>query len=236
MTKQLRPLFLSLIGLVFGVMAAVAVWPAGLGLFADRAAPAFAQNDPGPRDMLPLPPGKYRRFAVCIQVVEGQPHDATYVQGRLRAALSAFSGLQVFMPGMRPNADFPPLIDLGCPRSPARLTPGDDRRVAERPGTALPDPSPYHIHLFVVSPATREMLQRGSYSRRVMPSVEEYATDNPGGDSFLGITSGLYLTVGDFADLSTVEAIFEEAAPLERIVPLPTPTGPRPVLKPASPR
>jgi len=213
-----------LVTLLFSAIGAVAIGYAAYRLGGFGEAPDSPVADLGPRDMSTLFPGKYRRLAFCVQAVNGTLADALYVRRRLRTALATFRGPRPFYTGLPRNVEYPPLIDIGCPTPPARLTTGGGIPVADQPGASLPASSPYHLHVFVLSPARRETIfPPGSRYPWADAVTEEFDGRGLGGDVMFVLTQGLYMTVGDFADLTDVEDFFERRWSLERIVPLPTP-------------
>lgn len=209
-----------LVMLVPGLLVALGVWVAGRAL---GPGAGVLDADGVSRELSRTAYGKYQRLALCVQVVEGSDVDGRYVRERLREAAGAFAGLRVSPGSSLASFDFPPIVDLGCPKSPIRLTVGGaSRRVARDSSDDAPPPSPYHVHVFLVSRTTREsFLQTFRYGWHAS-DPEEYALDGTSARGRIPVTLGLYTSIDEIGRASAAEAVLESLWPLERAAQAPS--------------
>ena len=151
--------------------------------------------------------GKFEAFSVCVQSITGERRDAEAAGSLVAATLDGFG-----LPGPR-SFTVPATVDVGCPREAAHLGVNvKARRVADRGGSTRPEPSPYHLHVFLMPRTTLQMLslEPDLGDRRVV--VEEYVVEGADANAVMtGVTYGLYATIAELADGAELRQFFEHA-------------------------
>ena len=111
----------------------------------------------------------------------------------------------------------PATVDVGCPGTPAHFGANARmRRVADRGGTQRPVPSAYHLHVFLMPPATLQMLrlEPDLVDRRLV--VEEYVAEGSEPSVVMtGVTFGLYASLDELGDRTELRQFFERTLQIQ---------------------
>ena len=183
-------------------------WPCALALVVGLAGLHFGKDGiPTGRRISTTAYGKFEALSVCVQSITGERRQAEAAGAML---MSSLDGLR--LPGPR-RFTVPAMVDVGCPREAAHYgASAKARRVADRSGSDRMDPSPYHLHVFLIPGTTLQMLrlEPDLSDRRVI--VEEYFVEGVDANAVMtGSTYGLYATVDELADGREVREFFEHA-------------------------
>src|SRR5688500_3285966 len=127
---------------------------------------------PTGRRLSTLAYGKFEALSVCVESITGERRDAESAGTLLALSLDGFG-----LPGPR-LFTVPAAVDVGCPREAAHFgTNGKARRVADRNGSSRPEPSPYHLHVYLMPRTTLQMLHLEPDLRDRRVVVEEYVVE-----------------------------------------------------------
>jgi hypothetical protein len=181
-------------------------WPCVLALVVGLAGLHLGQDTmPDGRRLSTKTYGKYEALSLCVQSVTGERSEAVGAVPLLTASLDAFD-----LTGPR-RYTVPAVVDIGCPREAAHYgTNVKTRRVADRGGSSRPEPSPYHLHVFLMPRTTLLMLrlEPDLGDRRVM--VEEYVVEGADANAIMnGVTYGLYATIDELGDEAQLNQFFD---------------------------
>ena len=187
-------------------------WPCALALVVGLAGLHLGKDGlPVGRRLSTQAYGKFEALSVCVQAVTGERRQAEVASAMVAASLD---GLR--LPGPRPFT-VPAAVDVGCPREAAHYGAGAKaRRVADRSGSDRMDPSPYHLHVFLLPGTALQVLrlEPGLGDRRVV--VEEYVVEGVDANAVMtGITYGLYATVEELTDGTELRQFFEQALSMQ---------------------
>jgi hypothetical protein len=154
---------------------------------------------------------KYEALSVCVQSVTGERHEAEVARDLVAASLDGMS-----LPSLR-QFTLPATVDAGCPRDPAHFGANvKTRRVARRSGDDRPNPSPYHLHVYLMPRTTLRVLrlEPDLVDRRVV--VEEYVVEgNDGNATMIGVTYGLYATLDEIGEGADLRQFFRHALQMQ---------------------
>jgi hypothetical protein len=183
-------------------------WPCALALVVGLAGLHLGKDGtPTGRRLSTTVYGKFEALSVCVQSITGERRDAESAGGLVRSSLDGLG-----LPGPR-LFTMPAAVDVGCPRDAAHFGANvKARRVADRSGSSRPDPSPYHLHVFLMPRTTLEMLslEPDLGDRRVV--VEEYVVEGSDASAVMtGVTYGLYATIEELADGAELRQFFQHA-------------------------
>ena len=158
--------------------------------------------------------GKFEALSVCIQSITGERRDAEAAGSLVTASLHGLG-----LPGPR-QFTLPATVDVGCPGEPAHLsTDARTRRVASRVGSSRPEPSPYHLHIFLMPRATLQMLRLEPDLGERNVVIEEYVVEGIDSNATVtGVTFGLYATIEELADGAELRAFFEHAVQMQSLL------------------
>ncbi|HZO26686.1 MAG TPA: hypothetical protein VFH48_11935 [Chloroflexota bacterium] len=151
--------------------------------------------------------GKFEALSVCVQSVTGERRDAEAGSVLLTASLAGLG-----LPGPR-LFTVPAAVDVGCPREAAHFGVNvKTRRVANRSGSTRPEPSPYHLHVFLMPRTTLQMMRLEPDLRDRQVMIEEYIVEGVDDSAAMtGVTYGLYATLDELADGAELRGFFEHA-------------------------
>jgi hypothetical protein len=155
--------------------------------------------------------GKYEALSVCVQSVTGERREADLARELVASSLDGVSiiGARLFT--------LPAQVDVGCPRDPVRYGANTKaRRVARRADDERPQPSPYHLHIFLMPPASLQVLnlEPDLADRRVV--VEEYVVEGTDASAVMNaVTYGLYTTPDEIGDALELSQFFRHALQLQ---------------------
>ena len=190
-------------------------WPCALALVVGLAGLYLGRDGiPTGRRLSTTSYGKFEALSVCVESVTGERRDAEAAGALVASSLDGFQ-----LPGPR-QFTVPAAVDAGCPHEAAHFgANARTRRVANRIGSSRPDPSPYHVHVFLMPRTTLQMLrlEPGLGDRRVM--VEEYFVEGVDANAVgTGVTFGLYATIEELADSAELRRAFEHAVELQTVL------------------
>jgi hypothetical protein len=158
--------------------------------------------------------GKFEALSVCVESITGERRDAEAARALVASSLDGFG-----LPGPRVFT-VPATVDVGCPRGAAHFgANAQTRRVANRSGSTRPEPSPYHLHVFLMPRTTLQMmrLEPDLGDRNVV--TEEYVVEGMDGNaSGTGVTFGLYATIDELADGAELRQFFEHAVQMQTML------------------
>jgi len=183
-------------------------WPCALALVVGLAGLHLGQDSlPDGRRLSTRAYGKYEAFSICVQSVTGEQRDAVAARGLVAASLDGIAlprALQFTLPAS---------VDVGCPREAAQYgSVSKTLRVADRSGSTRPEPSPYHLHVYLMPRTTLQMLRLDPALRDRRVVIEEYAVDGVDASAAtIGVTCGLYATLDEIEDLAELRLFFEHA-------------------------
>lgn len=183
-------------------------WPCALALVVGLAGLQFDPGNfmPGRRFSTKVY-GKYEALSICVQSITGEHRDASAARDLLESSLDT-----VRVSGPR-QFSFPAVVDVGCPGESAHY--GRDaksRRVASRSGRGPRQPSPYHLHIYLMPRTSLQMLklEPSLADRRVV--VEEYSIEGVDANAVMnGVTFGLYATIDELGDDADLHQFFHQA-------------------------
>jgi len=183
-------------------------WPCALALVMGLAGLHLGQDSlPPGRRLSTNAYGKFEALSVCVQSVTGERREAEAASSLVAASLEGIG-----LPGTL-RFTVPAAVDVGCPREATHYEANvKARRVADRGGGSRPDPSPYHLHVFLMPRTTLQMLslEPDLADRRVV--VEEYVVEGTDADAVMtGVTYGLYATIDELGDEADLRRFFEHA-------------------------
>ena len=183
-------------------------WPCALALVVGLAGLHLGKDGiPTGRRLSTTMYGKFEALSVCVQSITGERRDA---EGAGALVASSLDGVR--LPGPR-LFTIPAVVDVGCPREAAHFGVNvKARRVANRTGSSRPEPSPYHLHVFLMPRTTLQMLslEPDLGDRRVV--VEEYVVEGSDASAVMtGVTYGLYATLDELADGVELRQFFQHA-------------------------
>lgn len=182
-------------------------WPCALALVVGLAGLHLGQDSlPDGRRLSTKAYGKYEALSVCVQSITGEQRDAVAARELVAASLD---GVTLD----RPRAfTVPATVDVGCPRDAAQYgTVAKALRVADRSGSTRPEPSPYHLHVFLMPRTTLLMLRLDPALRDRRVVVEEYVVDGMDGSAAaIGVTYGLYATLDEIDDSADLRQFFTQ--------------------------
>jgi hypothetical protein len=183
-------------------------WPCALAVVIGLAGLHLGKDAlPAGRRLSTTVYGKFEALSVCVQAITGERREAEAAGTLVASSLHGFN-----LPGPR-LFTVPAAVDVGCPGEAAHL--GADaktRRVAGRSGSTRPEPSPYHLHVFLMPRATLQVLrlEPDLGDRRVV--VEEYVVEGVDANAVvMGVTYGLYAATEELADGAELRQFFEQA-------------------------
>lgn len=187
-------------------------WPCALAVVVGLAGLHVGTDGlPAGRRLSTTTYGKFEALSVCVQSIAGERRDAEAAGALVASALDGFG-----LPGPR-LFTVPAAVDVGCPREAAHVGAGARaRRVADRNGSSRPEPSPYHLHVFLMPRTTLQMLrlEPDLGDRRVV--VEEYLMEGTDASAVItGVTYGLYATVEELADGAELRQFFKHAVQMQ---------------------
>jgi hypothetical protein len=187
-------------------------WPCALALVVGLAGLHLGKDGiPSGRRLSTTVHGKFEALSVCVQSITGERRDAEAAGALVASSLDGFG-----LPGPR-LFTVPATVDVGCPRDAAHLGVNvKARRVASRSGTSRPEPSPYHLHVFLMPRTTLQMLrlEPDLGDRNVV--VEEYVVEGMDANAVAtGVTFGLYATIDELADAAELRQFFEHAIEMQ---------------------
>jgi hypothetical protein len=187
-------------------------WPCALALVVGLAGLQLGRDavDPG-RRLSTKVYGKFDALSVCVQSVTGEQREAEAARTLVVSSLDGVS-----LPGPR-RFTVPALVDVGCPREPAQYgANAKTRRVADRVGSSRVDPSPYHLHVFLMPRTTLQMLRLDPDLRDRRLIVEEYVAEGVDASAVMtGVTFGLYATVDELGDRTDLRRFFQHALEMQ---------------------
>jgi hypothetical protein len=178
-------------------------WPCALALVVALAGLHLGVDGaPLDRRLSTVSYGKFDALSACVQSIVGERRIAEAARERVHRA---FDGLlapnrPVFM--LAAEFTLPADVDLNCPRSPTHYgAESRPRLVAQRPGGKRPQPSPYHLHIYVLPRSTLATLPVEPDLARRRALIEEYTIGGAEPNQvMLGITLGLYVSPDELAD------------------------------------
>jgi len=199
--------------LYFGWPCALALVVGLVGLYLDQ------DSGPGLRRLSTTAHGKFEALSVCVQSITGERHDAEAAGALVASSLDGFQ-----LPGPR-RFTVPAAVDVGCPRDAAYF--GSDvkpRRVANGSGSNRPEPSPYHVHIFLMPRTTLQMLRLEPDLRDRRVKVEEYVVEGVDASAVgTGVTFGLYATMDELVNGAELRRAFQHAVEMQTILGAPPP-------------
>jgi hypothetical protein len=154
---------------------------------------------------------KYEALSICVQAVTGERHESAAGRDLVAASLDGvtLSSLRQFT--------LPASVDVGCPRDPAHFGANvKSRRVARKSGDDRPNPSPYHLHVYLMPQTTLRVLrlEPDLVDRRVV--VEEYVVEGSDSNAVMaGVTYGLYATLDEIAEGTDLRQFFRHALQMQ---------------------
>lgn len=190
-------------------------WPCALALVIGLAGLHLGKDGiPTGRRLSTLAFGKFEALSVCVASITGERREAELGGPLLSVSLDGFA-----LPGPRPFT-LPAAVDVGCPREAAHLgVNGKARRVADRSGSDRPDPSPYHLHVYLMPRTTLQMLHLEPDLRDRRVVVEEYVLEGSDANAVItGVTFGLYATVDELADGAELRQFFKQAVEMQSLL------------------
>ena len=151
--------------------------------------------------------GKFDALSVCVQSMTGERRQAEAAGAMVASSLDG-----LVLPGSRAFT-VPAVVDVGCPREAAHYgVSAKARRGADRSDSDRMDPSPYHLHVFLVPPTTLQTLRLEPDLGDRRAFVEEYVVEGVDASAVMtGITYGLYATADEVADGSALRKFFDDA-------------------------
>jgi hypothetical protein len=187
-------------------------WPCALAVAIGLVGLQLGQDSlPPGRRLSTSTYGKFEALSVCIQSVTGERREAEAASTLVAASLDAID-----VPGAL-RFSLPAVVDVGCPREPAHYGASTKtRRVADRAGSRNADPSPYHLHVFLMPRTTLQMLslEPDLADRRVV--VEEYFVEGADANAVAtGVTYGLYATRDELGDDAALRRFFGHALQMQ---------------------
>jgi hypothetical protein len=187
-------------------------WPCALALVVGLAGLHLGKDSmPTGRRLSTTVYGKFEALSVCVQSITGERREAEAAGALVASSLEGFR-----LPGPRVFT-VPASVDVGCPGEAAHLgVNAKARRVANRSGSSRPDPSPYHLHVFLLPRTTLQMLrlEPDLGDRNVV--IEEYVVEGmDAGAVGIGVTFGLYATIDELADGAELRQFFEHAIEMQ---------------------
>lgn len=155
--------------------------------------------------------GKFEALSVCVQSITGERREAEAAGALVASSLDGFG-----LPGPR-RFTVPAAVDVGCPREAAHYGAGARaRRVADRSGSDRLDPSPYHLHVFLMPRTTLQMLRLEPDLGDRRAVVEEYVVEGTDASAVItGVTYGLYATIDELADGAELRQFFKHAIQMQ---------------------
>jgi len=187
-------------------------WPCALALVVGFAGLHLGQDSlPPGRRLSTKAYGKYEALSVCVQSVTGERREAEAAGALVASSLDGFR-----LPGPR-LFTVPAVVDVGCPREAAHYgVSAKTRRVADRSGSSRADPSPYHLHVFLMPRTTLQMLRLDPDLRDRRVIVEEYVLEGTDSNAALtGVTYGLYATIDELGDGADLRQFFHHALQMQ---------------------
>jgi hypothetical protein len=154
---------------------------------------------------------KYEALSICVQSVTGERREAEIGRDMVVASLDGMS-----LPASR-QFTLPAAVDAGCPRDPAHFGANvKSRRVARKSGDDRPNPSPYHLHVYLMPQTTLRVLrlEPDLVDRRVV--VEEYVVEGSDSNAVMaGVTYGLYATLDELGEGTDLRQFFRHALQMQ---------------------
>lgn len=154
---------------------------------------------------------KYEALSICVQSVTGERHEAEAGRDLVVTALDGMS-----LPSGR-RFTLPAAVDVSCPRDPAHFGANvKTRRVARKSGEDRPNPSPYHLHVYLMPRTTLRVLrlEPDLVDRRVV--VEEYVIEGSDSNATMnGVTYGLYATLDEIGEGTDLRRFFNHALQMQ---------------------
>jgi hypothetical protein len=187
-------------------------WPCALAVVVGLAGLHFGNDGiPPGRRISTTVYGKFEALSVCVQSIGGERGQAEAAGAMLASSLEG-----LHLPGPR-QFTVPAAVDVGCPREAAHYgTAAKARRVADRNGSSRIDPSPYHLHVFLIPGTTLQLLRLEPDLSDRRAVVEEYVVEGVDANAVMtGVTYGLYATVDELANGRDVRRFFEHAVRMQ---------------------
>jgi hypothetical protein len=187
-------------------------WPCALALVVGLTGLHLGQDGLAPgRRLSTTAYGKYEALSICVQSATGERREADAARAQVASSLDGVS-----LPGPR-LFTVPAVVDIGCPREAAQYgLSAKARRVADRRGSRAPEPSPYHLHVYLMPQTTLQMLRLDPDLRDRRLVVEEYVMEGMDANAVLtGVTYGLYATVDELGAGAEVRQFFHQALEMQ---------------------